>query len=329
MTARRCDMTGSVIGQVQALFRISGIKAIRKSRHKLKQRARAAGARTSGDIAALCPVTGYMTLDKYREVAILFGRWITEEFGCRWDIEATTADNVWYFLMDCIDRGVALRTWRTYASALNKLALALTRYAQKTGSGRTYDFRSAIDSLRPVAAAELELDRETREYLDPAGLVADIEDVRCRVAAAVQNEGGARIRETGLIRAGQLLGTGVDDITRRPIGKIFLPSVATKGGRTRTINVTIPTYSDLSGIIAREGELRIDHDGYRRILAKAARATSQRYTGSHGLRYCFAQRRLAECLASGMGQVAAMLRVAQEMGHCRPGITLTYVSRAG
>jgi len=322
-------MTGSVIGQVQALFRISGIKAIRKSRHKLKQRARAAGARTSGDIAALCPVTGYMTLDKYREVAILFGRWITEEFGCRWDIEATTADNVWYFLMDCIDRGVALRTWRTYASALNKLALALTMYAQKTGSGRTYDFRSAIDSLRPVAAAELELDRETREYLDPAGLVADIEDVRCRVAAAVQNEGGARIRETGLIRAGQLLGTGVDDITRRPIGKIFLPSVATKGGRTRTINVTIPTYSDLSGIIAREGELRIDHDGYRRILAKAARATSQRYTGSHGLRYCFAQRRLAECLASGMGQVAAMLRVAQEMGHCRPGITLTYVSRAG
>ena len=148
-------MTGSVIGQVQALFRLSGIRAIKESRHKLKRQAREAGARTSRDIAALCPVTGYMTLDKFREVAILFGRWITEEFGCRWDIEATTADNVWYFLMHYIDRGVALRTWRTCAAALNKLALALTMYAQKTGSGKTYDFRSAIDSLRPVAAAEL------------------------------------------------------------------------------------------------------------------------------------------------------------------------------
>ena len=165
--------------------------------------------------------------------------------------------------------------------------------------------------------------------MNPIGLIASIEDVRCRIAAAVQNEGGARIREAGLIRAGQLRGTGVDDITRRAIGRIFLPSVAAKGGRTRMINVSLSTYSDLSGIIAREGELRIDHDGYRRILAKGAQATSQRYTGSHGLRYSFAQRRLAECLASGMGQVAAMLRVAQEMGHCRPGITLTYVSRAG
>jgi integrase len=329
MTARRCNMTGSVIGQVQGLYRLSGIKAIKQSRHKLKRQAREAGARTSGDVAASCPVTGFETLDKYRQVAIMFGRWITEEFGCRWDIEATTADNVWYFLADCIDRGVALLTWRTYASALNKLALALTLYARRTGSGRTYDFRAAIDSLRHVAAAELELDHETREYRDPAGLISNIEDVRCRIAAAVQNEGGARIREAGLIRAGQLRGTGADGITGRAVGRIFLPSVAAKGGRTRIIHVSLSTYSDLSDIIAREGELRIDHDSYRRILEKAARATSQRYTGSHGLRYCFAQRRLAECLAGGMGRVAAMLRVAQEMGHSRPGITLTYISRGG
>lgn len=321
-------MTGSVIGQVQYLYRVSGIRAIGESRHELKRRARAAGARTSRDIAAVCLVTGYETLDKYRQVAIMFGRWIKEEYGCRWDISATTEDNVWHFLMHYIDLGVALRTWRTYASALNKLALALTMYSLKTRSGLTYDFRSAIDSLRPVAAAELELDDETKEYVDPVGLIRNIEDVRCHVAAAVQNEGGARIREAGLIRAEQLVGTGVDDVTGRAIGKIFLPSVAAKGGRTRVINVATQTHADLSEIITREGELRIDDDSYRRILAKAAQATSQRYTGSHGLRYCFAQRRLKECLASGMGEVAAMLRVAQEMGHSRPGITLTYVSRA-
>jgi integrase len=152
--------------------------------------------------------------------------------------------------------------------------------------------------------------------------------VNFRVTAAVQNEGGARIREAGLIGAAQLLGTGVDDVTGRPMGRILIPSVAAKGGRMRVIDVEVPTYSDVSDIIGREGELRIDHDQYRRALAKAAEATCQKYTGSHGLRYCFAQRRLQECLAAGMGEVAAMLRVARDMGHSRPGITLTYVSRA-
>jgi integrase len=143
----------------------------------------------------------------------------------------------------------------------------------------------------------------------------------------VQHESGARIREAALIRESQLLGTRMDDVTGKMMGRIFLPSVSTKGGRTREISVSLATYKNLCEILQLKGECKIDHDQYRRSLKKAAEVTAQRYTGSHGLRFNFAQRRLAECRASGMGEVAALHRVAVEMGHSRPGITLSYTGR--
>ncbi|MGA2106175.1 MAG: hypothetical protein ABSH25_00875 [Syntrophorhabdales bacterium] len=320
-------MTGSVVGQIMPLFRLSGITAIKKSRHRFKAEARAAGARTSTEIAGLCPITGHGTLDKYREVAILFGKYIKKKLGRRWDVEATTAYDVWDFLDDCIERGVSRRTWRTYAAALYKLELALNLYAAKTGSGLSYDFRSAIESLRPTANEDLDLDRETREYEDPVRLITSIGDFSFSVAARLQHEGGCRIRESALIKGDQLRGTGTDDVTGRQIGKVFLPSVACKGGRERVINVSLTTYEDLCGIIRLNGELRIDHDRYRYALQKAAEKTGQEYNGSHGLRYNFAQRRLQECRKAGMGETAAMLRVAVEMGHSRPGITAGYTGK--
>jgi integrase len=320
-------MSGSVIGQVTGLFRVCGIKQPGKSRHRYKAEARDAGARTTAEIAALCPITGYMTLDTYREVVIRFGEYIRKKLERRWDIEATTADDVWFFLEDCIGRGVALRTWRMYASALCKLELALTMYAARTASGRTYDFRGAIDELRPAAEGELDLDAETREYEDPVRLIAGVADPCFNLAARLQHEGGARIREAALVGPDQLLGTGVDEVTGRQIGRVFLTSVACKGGREREIKVSLRTYEDLSEVIRLNGELRIDHDRYRYALKKAAEQSGQKYNGSHGLRYCFAQRRLRECRKAGMGEIEAMLRVAVEMGHSRPGITAGYTGK--
>ncbi len=320
-------MTGSVVGQVRGLFRLSGIKQIRKSRHRYKAEARAAGARTTAEIAALCPITGYMTLDAYREVAIRFGKYIKEKWGRPWDIEATTADHVGDFLEHCIGRGVALRTWRMYASALCKLELALTMYAARTASGRTYDFHGVIDELRPVAEAELDLDRETREYEDPMRLIAGVANPCFNITARLQHEGGCRIREAALVGPDQLLGTGVDEVTWRQIGRVFLTSVGCKGGREREIKVSLTTYEGLCEIIGANGELRSDHDRYRYALQKAAEKTGQKYNGSHGLRYNFAQRRLQECRKAGMGETAAMLRVAVEMGHSRPGITAGYTGK--
>jgi integrase len=213
---------------------------------------------------------------------------------------------------------------------LGKLGTVLNRYAEKFHTGHTYDFRPAIEELRAIAKAELHLMMETRAYADPEALIERIPDPLFQVTAGIQYEGGARIRGAALIRNAQLRGMRIDDIAGKEVGVIFLPSVSTKGGREREIFVSRNVYTDLCNLIAaNNGELKIDHDRYRHELKKAAVATNQRYTGSHGLRHSFAQRRLQECLARGMGEVAAKLRVAHEMGHSRPAITELYLKKPG
>lgn len=318
-------MTGSIVAQIQVLFRKSGIICTGAKRHAVKALLRATGARTSQEIAAKCPITSYATLDKYREIAILFASYIKTDFK-RWDVEKTTADDIRFYLESVIDAGVALRTFKTYAAGLGKLETVLSMYAAKFNTGMTYDFRHTIDKLRAIARDELDIKRETREYADPKVLIKSISDPSFRVTAGVQYEGGARIREAALVRGFQLRGMRIDNITEREVGTIFLPSVSTKGGREREIFVSRNVYIHLCRLIeVNSCELKIDHDKYRHELKKAAAATSQRYTGSHGLRHSFAQRRLEECLAHGMGEVVAKLKVAHEMGHSRPSITESYL----
>ncbi|MCX5814489.1 MAG: hypothetical protein NT178_18395 [Proteobacteria bacterium] len=320
-------MTGSVIGQIQALFQKSGIISIGTKRHQAKAFARAAGASTSQEVADKCLITSYETLDKYRNIAILLGKYIKTEYR-QWNVELTTANDIKDYLEFVIDEGLSLRTFKTYAAGLGKLAMALNMYAVKFHKANKYDFSEAINSLRPIAKAELDLKKETREYANPKALIEVIRDPLLRIVALIQYEAGARIREAALIKCYQLYGTCIDDVTGREVGRIFLPSISTKGGREREVYVSLQTYTDLSRILdSNNGVLKIDHDHYRYKLKKAAEATNQRYTGSHGLRHSFAQRRLQECYHKGMGEITAKLRVAHEMGHSRPAITGLYLKK--
>jgi integrase len=199
-------------------------------------------------------------------------------------------------------------------------------YATKFQTGRAYDFNQAINDLRPIAKADLALKVETREYTDPLALIGSIENTAYRLGARLQYEGGARIREAGLIARGQLLGIRQDKVTCRDVGVVFLNSTGTKGGRAREMQISLESYLELSRIITEAGCYRIDdHDAYRRALRKASLGTHQSYNGSHGLRYCFAQRRYLECRAQGMGEIEAKLQVSLDMGHGRPNITEWYL----
>ena len=130
-----------------------------------------------------------------------------------------------------------------------------------------------------------------------------------------------------LIHRMQLLGISYDAPTRANVGVVQLTRTGTKGGRERRIHVTVTTYQDLADIISAGGEFRVDHDAYRRELRRAAEESKQDYHGSHGLRYNFAQLRYAEYRQMGLGEIEAKLKVAEEMGHGRPGITEWYLGK--
>lgn len=320
-------MRGSIVAQVQYLFHASGIDLIGKKRRDVKERARALGARTSAEIGAVTPITGYATADKYRDIWLLLCDH-TKVDGKRFDIEELSAQDVKDYLEEnVIEAGLSLSTFLTYAAGLGKLETTLNAYARRFGTGRTYEFREEIDDLRPIARKELHYERSTREYRDLLGLIGCIRNKSFMIGAMIQCEGGARIREAALIRASQLLGISYDPTAGANVGTIQLTSTATKGGRERQIHVSVATYERLSRVITECGEYRFDHDAYRRELRRSAEESRQEYHGSHGLRYNFAQRRYKEYLNKGLGETQAKLKVAEEMGHSRPSITEWYLGK--
>jgi len=61
-------MRGSIVGQVQALYRLSGIVQVGHSKHRAKELARSSGAKTWHEIGKRLGTYSYSTADAYRDV---------------------------------------------------------------------------------------------------------------------------------------------------------------------------------------------------------------------------------------------------------------------
>jgi len=68
---------------------------------------------------------------------------------------------------------------------------------------------------------------------------------------------------------------------------------------------------------AVNGKFELSYNTYRDQLKKAIESTGQKYTGTHGLRHSFAQRKLEEGYSKA--------QVSEMMGHSREEITNTYI----
>jgi hypothetical protein len=71
---------------------------------------------------------------------------------------------------------------------------------------------------------------------------------------------------------------------------------------------------------AKTQNMHIDKDEYRKALIDASNGTGQNYTGTHGLRYNFANERVREFQSKSLSQNEAMLKTSLEMGHSRISI---------
>jgi hypothetical protein len=227
-------------------------------------------------------------------------------------------------LQSKIDQGVARATFGQYAAACGKLEQALQSYSDKHDRGNSYNFRSGIQDARIEARQEgLRAFEGSRAYADPASLVSAVSNCDHQLAAAIQYEGGPRIDGVGLVKADQLRGCRVDPVSGQEKGYI---EVQGKGGKITEHGVSRETYQRLeSAIEAGNGRFHVDKDQYRDSLERAAQVTGQEYTGSHGLRWNFAQERFAEIQGHGGTYEQALARVSQELGHERADITLHYL----
>jgi len=312
-------MRGSIVGQVQALFRLSGIAQIGHSKHRAKELARRSGAKTWHEIGKRLGIYSYSTADAYRDVWKQLLSYAKSNFGVK-DIEKINSEIVHDFLHSKIEQGVGKRTFQQYAAAIEKLEVALNMYSERFNRGNTYNFD--LSSVRAYAK-EVYAGEQTpsRAYESPAELIGALREPVHQLIASIQYGGGARLDEVRTIREWSFKGIRVDELTGQERGYIEIKG---KGGKGE-IGVSPDTYN-----IAREWVRNFDRIGfnertYRKDLKEAANLTGQEYHGTHGLRWNFAQERFHNLMEKGYTYEQALAQVSKELGHERADITKHYL----
>ncbi len=319
-------MRGSVKGQALHLLNESGINCIGQSKFSAKDCARMALAEEgrSGTSSAIAEKTGihsFGTRDTYLDKWQELGRFCKEEFRIK-DLEKLTTEHVQQFLAYKIEMGVSYSHWSGNAAAFAKLENALNAYSEKFNRGTSYNFRSAVNELRPEARLELPRFTGTRNYDNPERLIASISDRTHQLVAIIQHESGLRVAGATNITAGQLKGLSKDAVTGKTVGVIDYKG---KGGKAGTARVSAGTYQRLDKHIFEHGNMKVSADAYRSSLKASAQASGQNYNGSHGLRWNFAKERFSELQKSGIGYEKALGMVSDDMGHNRIEISEHYL----
>ena len=323
-------MRGSVSWQVTEVFK--SIQHFGTSRHNAKEQAishlKASDQSTSRhNIGKNTGIYSFKTAHDYKAIACQAFKFARSEHDVK-SITLLRGEHIQSFLESKIsNNAINLTSYRTYAAALQKFEQALNRYAEQGHTGEVYAFSESIKNTQEDAGAILKTGGESRAYSHPRALIEKIEMADFRLAATIQYEGGNRVREVGHIREHQL--GGIETLRDRgEVGRIDLTRGNTKGGKERSVYVSKETYSALKARIEadKNKEFRVvDQDRYRDVLKKAATDSGQKYNGSHGLRWNYAQESMDRYQKRGASYEQALSSVSKDMGHVRPDITEHYL----
>lgn len=305
-------MHGSIVNQVHRVF--DCIKAFGQSKHEAKQEAREhIEQNTWHNVGKQLEVYSYKTADNYRDIWKDALSYAKENYKIR-DIEKLTGEYIKAFLEAKIADGVKYGTFQVYAAALEKLEVALNRYSQINNRNNAYNFSMAIAEIRQEAKETLEKTNPTRAYEDPKALIEAIKNDTYKTIAQAQYRGGFRISEINNITARNLLGNNTYLVTN------------SKGGLRREVELPKKVYEDLKTLVANTGgKFVFDPIKYRETLKQAAIDSNQAYTGSHGLRWSYAQKKYREFRGNGYGYEQTLLAVSKLLGHHRGDITKHYL----
>lgn len=309
-------MRGSAIYQATQV--LENMTFIGQSKHKAKQMARAAGAKTWHEIGQQLKIYSYNTANLYRSVWIETLRYGKDEFHVK-DIEKLSPQLVAGFLDAKIGDGIKLGSFNAYCSALEKLAVGLNQLSQEKGSATNYSWTAEIKAAKAEAKEVLDSFVKTRAYANPVGLITAVHSQTYQCIAAAQYCIGARISELDHIQLKQFQEDYQFNILKG------------KGGKNRTVKFRHSKIYDQYRQLVNNNlnpiydKFTFDRHQYRLALKIAAGESGQQYCGSHGLRWNYAQERFVALQQSGLTREEALVQVAQEMGHNRGDITERYL----
>ncbi len=297
-------MRGNARNQAGQIFR--KLDRIGQSRHKAKQKAKAAGIVGGHATGQAIGIYSYSTMTKYRSIATQFLQYCRDKYGVK-DAAKVTPEHVQEWLQIKIAAGVRYKTYSTYAAALGKMSAGLNAIYK-----RDHQWSAAIESTREQARVDLGRDVKSRGYSNPQAIIDNMTG-NFKIAAELQYEAGCRIKECSNLTEKNMIGNGTILLTN------------TKGGRRRPIQVPSEWYEQVAEIIRTENKFSFSYKTYLRRLQNAAFESGQAYTSSHGLRWNFAQRTMQQVQEQGSSYDNALRLVSERMGHSRKEITEHYL----
>jgi len=303
-------MKGSILYQVRTIFTM--LDRIGTSKHLDKQAAIESGAVTKHDIAKATGVYSYNTREQYANVGIELLRYAKENFNVK-DAGKLNNEIVNSFLESKIAQGVAKATFDKYASAVEKFVIGLNKFQEQHNLPQ---ISINTTQVREQAKEMLERNIQSRAYSDPQSLIANIKDNTFKTIAQAQLQGGFRISELNHMSLANFLGDRTFKV------------ISGKGGLDREIQLPNDVYNKLLDLAKQpnlpNGKYGFNMNEYRNELRLAAQSSNQQYTGSHGLRWNFAQSKYLE-LSARFGEVRALQMVSNLLGHSRSDITKHYL----
>jgi len=268
-------------------------------------------------------VTSYKTMETYRSVWNNFGHYLKEHWQIK-DFEQIDAEHIQAYMAYKIEYYPTKQYLEKLSTALGKLEQALIRYTTiKYGESREYDFNIRQQTLNNARTLkQVANGYHNRVYKNPYALIASMTNPLYSTGASIQVQGGARAEGICLIKAEQLHGYKIDNITGKEVGVI---ETKEKGGKIGDVLVDIETYQEIEAIIKRDGKFKINYKAYAEEIRNVCKYHGVPCESSHGFRWTYAQRRVREYQRAGYSYEESLQGVSWEIKHFRSSVTEHYL----
>ena len=236
------------------------------------------------------------------------------------DMQQITDKIIIHFFHAKIENECTYDTISNYISHIRKALISLSKMKKNTEKhNKLFTEESLIISRKFAKTLAIKNEKINRAYKNPEKIISLLPKTYSLIAK-LQLYYGLRVLEASKIKLSQL------DYKKNEF------TFQGKGGYTLTKHLDNYIFNALDKSIKesvknnQDGFL-IKYDDYVKELKKAVEICSEIWNGSHGFRYCFAQKEFQIYIDSGMNKDEAFSKVSHNMGHHRSEITGTYIGR--
>ena len=291
-------MRGSVKYQVNQIFlKLNGIGISKRDSRDASNIKAENGNNVSDKIHSFKSKEDF--INRAKEV----GQFVRDNFNIK-DMQEINNNHIEEYIKSKITKGLTYNTISTYISQLYKLQLGLDKLDKKLDRHKNLFTRDKLKELRIKARNETTNNEHINRAYHSLNTVEKLINKRSFVSFKLQKDYGLRVSETTHILKKQLKDDNHITITG-------------KGGYTRDIKLTKELYNQILEHIEKNNLFKISNRTYENDLKNAIEKTNQKFNGTHGIRYSFAQ--LQKINGMSDSEISYLL------GHHREEITKHYL----